>query len=118
MRQKYMIARNDGKNQLRIREYAVIDRDPKKVTISMLERSKFSFLCEETYASEAITQSIARGMPSLVDCLRTRNIFPIAPYISSIADAVVTLYQAPEDGVIELCFDDADLVDPVDQNAA
>jgi len=117
MRQKYMISRDDATNQLKIREYAVTERDPKKVLVSMLEKSKFSFLCEETYAGEAIMKSIANGMQSLIACLRTRNLFPIEPYITPIAEAVVSLYNAPEGGAIELRFDDADLVAPLDADA-
>lgn len=118
MRQKFIISRIDAKKQLRIREYAVVERDPKKVALSMLEKSKFSFLCEETYNREVILEAIDRGMQSLVPCLRTRNIFPITPYISGIAEAVVALYDASEDGSVELSFDDAALVARVDQDAA
>jgi hypothetical protein len=118
MRQKYMLSRDDTKNQLKIREYAVTERDPKKVMVSMLEKSKFSFLCEETYASEGILLAIAGGMHALITKLRTRNIFPIAPYITPIAEAVITLYKAPEEGTIELRFDDADLVAHPEADAA
>lgn len=117
MRQKYMISRDDTTNQLKIKEFAVTERDPKKVLVSMLEKSKFSFLCEETYASEAIMKAITSGMQALVARLRTRNLFPIEPYITPIAEAVITLYNAPEEGAIELRFDDADLVAQLDADA-
>ena len=118
MRQKFIISRVDAQKQLRIREYAVVERDPKKVAISMLEKSKFAFLCEETYRREDILNAIDRGMQFLVPCLRTRNIYPISPYITGIADAVVALYAASEDGSVELSFDDADLVARQNQDAA
>jgi len=117
MRQKYMISRDDATNQLKIREYAVTERDPKKVLVSMLEKSKFSFLCEETYASDAIMQAITSGMQALVTRLRTPNLFPIEPYITAIAEAVIDLYNEPEEGAIELRFDDADLVAQLDADA-
>ncbi|MCP3954129.1 MAG: hypothetical protein GY697_18225 [Desulfobacterales bacterium] len=110
MRQKYMISRDDTKKQLKIREYAVIERDPKKVVLSMLEKSKFSFLCEETYASDIIIRAISGGVQGLVASLRTHNIFPIAPYAAQIAESVTALYSASEDGSVELFFDDVDLV--------
>ena len=110
MRQNYMISRDDASKLLKIREFAVTERDPKKVMVSMLEKSKFSFLCEETYDSETIVRAISKGMYALVTKLRPRNIFPIAAYITPIAEAVITLYAAPEEGAIELRFDDADLV--------
>jgi hypothetical protein len=118
MRQKYIISRDDTGKQLKIREYAVTERDPKKVLLSMLEKSKFSFLCEETYASEAIRRAIALGRQVLVARLRTRNIFPIEPYATTIAEAVTDLYQASEEGAVELCFDDADLLSRLEINAA
>ena len=110
MRQKYMISRNDTTEQLKIREYAVTERDHKKVLVSMLEKSKFSFLCEETYASDIILSAISRGPQALVASLRTHNIFPIEPYAVQIAESVTALYDAPEDGDVELFFDDVDLV--------
>jgi len=110
MRQKYMISREGAKNRLKIREYAVIDKNLKKVASSMLQKGSFSFLCEETYESDLIVRSISKGMSALVANLRTRNIFPIEPYAAQIAESVMALYKSSEDGSVELFFDDADLV--------
>jgi hypothetical protein len=110
MRQKYMISRDGAKNRLKIREYAVVDKDLKKVASSMLQKASFSFLCEETYESEIIVSSISKGMSALITILRTHNIFPIEPYAVQIAESVMALYDSPEDGSVELFFDDADLV--------
>ncbi|MBW2681753.1 MAG: hypothetical protein JRD01_13600, partial [Deltaproteobacteria bacterium] len=76
MRQKYVISRDGIKNKLKIREYAIIDKNMKKVASSMLQKGNFSFLCEETYESEIIVSSISKGMNALVAILRTHNIFP------------------------------------------
>jgi len=43
MRQKYVISRDGVKNKLKIREYAVIDKNMKKVESSMLQNESFSF---------------------------------------------------------------------------
>jgi len=110
MRQKYVISRNDAKNNLKIREYAIIDKNLNKVASSMLQKGSFSFLCEETYESEVIESSISKGMNALVDILRTHNIFPIEPYSTKIAESVMALYDSSEDGSVELFFDDVDLV--------
>jgi len=110
MRQKYVISRNDAKNNLKIREYAIIDKNLNKVASSMLQKGSFSFLCEETYESEVIESSISKGMNALVDILRTQNIFPIEPYSTKIAESVMALYDSSEDGSVELFFDDVDLV--------
>ena len=110
MRQKYVISRNNAKNKLKIREYAILDRKLKKMASSMLKKESFSFLCEETYESEIIVSSISKGMNALVAILRTHNIFPIEPYATKIAESVMALYNSSEDGSAELFFDDLDLV--------
>jgi predicted RecB family nuclease len=110
MRQKYVISRDAVKNKLKIREYAIIDKNMKKVASSMLQNESFSFLCEETYESEMIMSSISKGVNALVAILRTHNIFPIEPYSTKIAESVMGLYNSCEDGSVELFFDDMDLV--------
>ena len=110
MRQKYVISRDGAKNRLKIREYAVIDKNMKKVASSMLQKGSFSFLCEETYESESIESSISKGMNALVGNLRTHNIFPIEPYAIKIAESVMALYNSSEESPVELFFDDADLI--------
>jgi len=110
MRQKYVISRDGAKNKLKIREYAVIDKNLKKVESSMLKKGNFSFLCEETYESAIVVSSISKGMNALVATLRTRNIFPIEPYAAQIAKSVMALYNTTKDGSVELFFDDVDLV--------
>jgi hypothetical protein len=110
MRQKYLISRNGDKNKLKITEYAILDKDLNNVASSMLQNGDFSFLCEETYESEMIKNSILKGMTALVAVLRTDNIFPIEPYASKIAESVMTLYVSSGDGSVELFFDDVDLI--------
>ncbi len=110
MRQKYVISRDGVNNKLKIKEYAIIDKNLKKVPSSMLQKGNFSFLCEETYESEIIVSSISDGMNALVTILRTDNIFPIEPYSTKIAESVMALYNSPEDGPVELFFDDVDLI--------
>lgn len=110
MRQKYAIYRNVSQKMLRIREYAVLDKDLKKIPSDELRQDHFSFLCEETYESEHIVNSISRGIGDLIQTLRTRNIFPISPYAGKIAESVIELYRNSEDCSVELFFNDVDLV--------
>ena len=110
MRQKYVISRNGAKNELKIREYAIIDKDLNKVAFSMLQKKNFSFLCEETYENEIIKSSISKGVNAMVAVLRTDNIFPIEPYATRIAESIMTLYDSSGDGSVELFFDDVDLI--------
>ena len=110
MRQKYMIFRDRSKKELNIKEYAIIDKDLKKAASPMLNRGSFTLLCEETYESEIVMNSISKGMNALLSILRTHNIFPIEPNATKIAESVMALYDSSEDGSVELVFDDLDLL--------
>jgi hypothetical protein len=110
MLQKFIISRDRANNKLKISEYAVIDKNLEKLPPSMLQKGSFSILCEETYESETIENSISKGMDALVASLRTQNLFPIEPYAAKIAESVMALYSSSEDSLVELFFDDGDLV--------
>lgn len=114
MRQKYVISQEGSEHDLKIREYAIIDKDLHNVDASMLRQEDFEFLCEETYSHESIARSIARGREALVDALRTANLFPIRPYVVKIAESVMVLYDSPDQQAVELFFDDSDLVATAD----
>ena len=109
MRQKYIISRSLKKEELRILEYAVVDKDLKKITPEQLRKDDFSLMSEEVYRSEKIIDSISLGNSALIATLRTHNIFPIGSYAKRIAETIVGLYDFPdEDGSVELYFDDKD----------
>jgi protease II len=110
MRQKYVISRNDAQKKLKISEYAIIDKDLKQVSPSMLQKEDFSLLCEETYESKIIVSCASKGMNALVAALQTHNMFPIEAYSTKIAESVMELYNSSEDGSVELFFDDLDLL--------
>ncbi len=110
MRQKYVLSQNGAKNELKISEYAVIDKNQNKVDSSMLRKENFSFLCEETYENGIIASAISEGIDTLISILRTDNIFPIEPYANKIAESVMEIYASSEDGTVELFFDDVDLI--------
>ena len=110
MRQKYVLSQNGVKNELKISEYAVIDKNQNKVDSSMLRKENFSFLCEETYESGIIASAISEGIDKLISILRTDNIYPIKPYANRIAESVMEIYASSEDGTVELFFDDVDLI--------
>jgi hypothetical protein len=112
MRQKYQIVQDDEKHTLKIREFAVTDKDLKNVDSALLREENFSFLCEETYEDKAIQSSISKGMDVLVATLRTSNFFPIQPYAAKIAESVRAMYDSADNGSAELFFDDCDLVGP------
>ena len=110
MRQKYVISRSGADKILKIREYAITDKNLNRVPSSLLKKGDFQFLCEETYDSDRVMNSITRGRNDVIATLRTRNIFPIQSYAAKLAESVIELYKLPEDSTVELFFDDTDLV--------
>jgi len=110
MRQKYIISQEGAKQEFKIREYAIIDKNLRNVASSMLRQEDYEFLCEETYSHDRIERSVSRGRDALVDTLRTPNLFPIRPYVVKIAESVMVLFDSAEDQSVELFFDDTDLV--------
>lgn len=124
MRQKYEISRDCEKNNLRIREYAIIDKEVKNSVLPVIQKVKYSLLGEETYDSEVIVKSITKGKDALIGTLRTHNLFPIASYAQEIAASVTEMYRTPEDHSAELVFNDVDLLSaeklnmPADKNPA
>jgi len=113
MRQKYLILQDDNQNQLKIREYAIVGKQPKNQDATILRDDHFSFLCEETYEGKIIVSAISKGLSALIAALRTPNLFPIEPYATKIAESVMALYDSEDDRSAELFFDDIDLVSVV-----
>lgn len=106
MRQKFQVIRDDRKSVLRIREYAVVDKNLHNVATALLREENFSLLYEEIYESSFIRKKIS-NTGNLARDLRTENFFPISRYAVKIAEAVMDLYGqkgAPRQTV--LFFDD------------
>ena len=49
MRQKYVISQEGAQHDFKIREYAIIDKNLRRVETDMLREEDFEFLCEETW---------------------------------------------------------------------
>lgn len=105
MRQKYLMIRDDDENILKIREYAVIDKNLKNVSTANLRDVDFSLLYEETYDGDIIENAIA-GTDDLIGTLRTANFFPALNYAAELAEAVMALYDAEGEDQKEIFFDD------------
>jgi len=98
MKQKYLII-NDPKNkQLKIQEFAELDKD------------SLSLLCEETYDYKTIAAAIGAGEDALIIALRTKNLYPPSSYAHEIAKAVSELKKSKESSSVELFFDDIELL--------
>ena len=98
MKQKYLII-NDKKNkQIKIQEYAELNKE------------LLSLLCEEAYDYKTIKPAIAAGTDTLIAALRTNNLYPPGIYAEKIASAVTELLKSKDKESIELFFDDVNLL--------
>jgi hypothetical protein len=105
MRHKFLIKRNETKKELRIREYANLEREPKHEW-QRSDTAAFSLIGEETYGKKAVTMAIEKGKRHLISVLRTHNMYPIGIYAEEIAQSVMGLYASENKRLAELSFDD------------
>lgn len=99
MKQKYLILKNDEKNELTIQEFAELEK-----------QYEYTLLCEETYNGGTIISAISEGMQALISTLRTINLYPPGLIAAKIAESVMNLYNSTSDQSIELFFDDRDFL--------
>ena len=98
MKQKFLILKNDDKNELIIREFAELDKE------------SYTLLCDETYDIKTIESAIKKGKKFLVSTLSTKNMYPPGIYADKIAESVMTILNSDSDQPVELFFDDINLI--------
>ena len=113
MRHKFRIKRSERKKELRIREYANLEREPKNEWQRPGAES-FSLIGEETYGKGIVTTAIKKGNRHLISVLRTHNMYPIGIYAEEIAASVKRLYESETSRSVELSFDDKAYFESVD----
>ena len=95
MKHKYTMVKDSKKKQLILKEFGELDKE------------MMSFLCEAAYDDDKIRAAIENGKSSLIETLRTENMYPPNLYADKIADAVFNLYQSTtENQTAEITFDD------------
>ena len=98
MKQKYLIIKDKENKQIKIQEYAELNKE------------MLSLLCEEAYDYKTIKSAISAGPEALVASLRTNNLYPPGIYAEKIASAVAELYKSKDKESLELFFDDINLL--------
>ncbi len=91
MKHKYLILKNEKKNELTIQEFAELEK-----------QGEYTLLCEETYNGGTITSAISKGKQALISTLRTISLYPPGLYAAKIAESVMNLYNSPSDQSIAL----------------
>ena len=98
MKQKYLIINDKEKKQIKIQEYAELNKE------------MLSLLCEEAYDYKTIKVALSAGSEMLISALRTPNLYPPGIYAEKIASAVAELFKSKDQDSVELFFDDANLL--------
>jgi hypothetical protein len=98
MKQKYLILNEKKNNQIKIQEFAELDKET------------LSLLCEEAYDHKTIAAAISEGKDRLISALRTNNMYPPGIYAEKIAEAVMELHASKDKDSMELYFDDTNLL--------
>jgi len=98
MKQKYLILNDRENKQIKIQEFAELNKET------------LSLLCEEAYDYKTIKSAISTGKDELIAALRTNNMYPPGIYANQIADAVTDIYKSKEQESVELFFDDINLL--------
>ncbi len=98
MKQKYLILNDKENKQIKIQEFAELNKE------------MLSLLCEEAYDYKTIKSAISAGKDELIAVLRTNNMYPPGIYAEQIADAVIELHKSKEQESVELFFDDVNLL--------
>jgi hypothetical protein len=106
MKQKYLILKDNDKKELIIREFAELDKEV------------LSPLCEEIYDAKVIQAAIKEGKETLIQVLRTKNMYPPDIYANQIAHAVLSIFAAKESESLELFFDDIELINRDEEDTA
>ncbi|MEJ2031651.1 MAG: hypothetical protein P8Y63_01100, partial [Deltaproteobacteria bacterium] len=94
MKQKFSIFKDSEKGQLVIQEHAELDKEI------------MSLLCEETYNLSELAVAQSEGGESLMNRLRTNNMYPPGLYAERIAEKVIEVLGDPEYKSAELLIDD------------
>jgi hypothetical protein len=102
MKQKYVVLLDNEIGKLAIQEYAELDKE------------MLSLLCEETYDTGAIKAAMGKDRNTLIQALRTHNMYPPGLYTERIADAIVEMFQPGANTSAELFFEERELFNPID----
>ena len=110
MLQKYNISMDNDENRLSIKEFAVIERKPRKSQYYNISQENFSLMHEVTYEVDKIRAAIQEGAEALISELRSDDFFPIGSCAKILAESVTGFLDGDTEPVSEVIFDDRTLL--------
>ena len=96
MRQKYVVLKDEEKEEYILREFAELDKDA------------LSLLCEEHYPLRTVDAAAQQGKGALIQAIRTPNMYPPLAYVERIADLVMALREGSVESPAEVMLDDVE----------
>jgi len=110
MLQRYNISMDNDANRLSIKEFAVIERKPRKSQYYNITLENFSLMHEVTYDLDVIRAAIQEGAETLISELRSDDFFPIGSCAKILAESVTGFLDGDTEPVSEVIFDDRTLL--------
>ena len=110
MLQRYNISMDNDVNRLSIKEFAVIERKPRKNQYYNITLENFSLMHEVTYDLDIIRAAIQEGAEALISELRSDDFFPIGSCAKILAESVTDFLDGDPEPVSEVIFDDRTLL--------
>ena len=113
MLQRYNISMDNDANRLSIKEFAVIERKPRKSQYCNVTLENFSLMHEVSYDVDMIRAAIEEGSEALISELRSDDFFPIGSCTKILAEKVAGLCNgntSKTEPVSEVFFDDRTLL--------
>ncbi len=105
MKQKYVVLLDNDGEKLSIQEYAELDKE------------MLSLLCEESYDAKSLKAALEKDRSTLIQALRTHNMYPPGAYAERIADAIAEMFQPGANTSAELFFEERELFESVAEEA-
>ena len=106
MLQRYDIARNDRRNRLSIKVFAVLEKRHPTRADKMSIVKKYSFIHEVSYDSDIIRAAIRDGQAALISELRSADFYPIESCAKVIAEGVTDAFNDDAEVISEIFVDD------------
>lgn len=94
MKQRYVISKQSGGEEITVSEHAEVEKDI------------YSLLCEETFNYSEIAKAAESGEDALIQALRTENLYPPLDYSQKIAETVAQLMADDDIQTAEVSIDD------------